>query len=223
MEGAKATTTPCAKDEGKSPMKDGKPMSREQSRRALAEEEMEAVDNIDGAEAVGTLTSSTTTTATTTTATTSTSTRRRSSPTSASREVPPPTDEPGSAKRDGGTPETQSDHDGDIGDDSDIGDNDDINNEGGDPTIDAIKTATESAGGENWDGPDTVEIVKPEDKDDKLAYESSNCSYWSSSSLGTLNDLEEELHRDSTASAKEVPHPAMLAKIARSSAHHDQP
>ena len=62
-----------------------------------------------------------------------------------------------------------------------------------------------------------------EDKDNKLAYESSKCSDRSSSSLGALNDFEEELYRDSTASAEEAPHPTKMAKTARSLAHNDQP
>ena len=37
-----------------------------------------------------------------------------------------------------------------------------------------------------------------------------------------LNDLEEELYRDSTTSAEEAPHPEQLAKTARRSALNDQ-
>ena len=68
-----------------------------------------------------------------------------------------------------------------------------------------------------------MKICFSEDKDNKLAYESSKCSDGSSSSLGALNDLEEELYRDSTASVEEAPHPEKMAKAAKSSAHNDQP
>ena len=80
--------------------------------------------------------------------------------------MPPPTDEPGTAKRGRGRLGTR---DGD-GDDRRADTRADIDGDGGHyrRDIDSVRTATDSVAGEIWQGSDHIAITRPEDGEDLL-------------------------------------------------------